>query len=141
MAESARSQLIIFSPFCDDIVLDVFEHSHLDWSKLGLVTQLDWEDSSLQGFNKKVLIQNLINKGVDVRFLPRLHAKAIVSDWGTAVIGSQNFTFYSQDSYEISFLLDRYAEDAELDDLFETLEEWWELAGVAEDQEEENEID
>jgi len=96
---------------------------------LGLVTQLDWEDTTMQGLTKKVVLRRLIDNGVDVRYLPRLHAKAIVSDWDRAVIGSQNFTYYSQQSYEISFLLDRYADDAELDEIFETLNEWWDLAG------------
>jgi hypothetical protein len=55
---------------------------------------------------------------VDVRYLPRLHAKAIVSDWDKAVLGSQNFTYYSQYSFKISFYLDRYEEEADLEEVF-----------------------
>ena len=90
---------------------------------------MDWEDLTLQGINKRVVINDLIRFGVDVRYLPRLHAKAIVSDWDRAVIGSQNFTYYSQDSYEVSFQLDRFEEGADLDEVFETLNEWWDIAG------------
>lgn len=129
VAQSAQSHLVIFSPFLDEMVVHLFEECPLDWDKLGLVTQMDWEDFTAQGFNKKVVMNRLINQGVDVRFLPRLHAKAIVSDWDRAVIGSQNFTYYSQDSYEISFKLDRFEEGADLDEVFETLNEWWDLAG------------
>jgi len=129
IAESAQSQLVIFSPFLDEMIIHLFEECPLNWEKLGLVTQLDWEDTTMQGLTKKVVLRRLIDNGVDVRYLPRLHAKAIVSDWDRAVIGSQNFTYYSQQSYEISFLLDRYADDAELDEIFETLNEWWDLAG------------
>jgi hypothetical protein len=134
VAESAQEQLVIFSPFLDEMVMHLFEECPLGWDKLGLVTQMDWEDSSLQGFTKKVEINRLISRGVDVRYLPRLHAKAIVSDWDKAVIGSQNFTYYSQYSFEISFYLDRYEEDADLEDVFETLSEWWDMAGRDEDE-------
>ncbi len=129
VAESARFNLIIFSPFLDSMVTHLFEECPLPWDKLGLVTQNDWEDFSRQSIRKEVVIDDLLEKGVDVRYLPRLHAKAIVADWDRAVIGSQNFTFYSQDSYEISFEMDRYAEGAELDEIFNRLEEWWEEAG------------
>ncbi|CAN2190883.1 Phospholipase D-like domain containing protein [Candidatus Nanopelagicaceae bacterium] len=94
---------------------------------------MDWQDLSMQGITKKVVINNLIDHGVDVRYLPRLHAKVIVSDWDRAVIGSQNFTYYSQGSYEISFELDRFEEGADLDEVFETLNEWWDSAGEDED--------
>jgi phosphatidylserine/phosphatidylglycerophosphate/cardiolipin synthase-like enzyme len=66
---------------------------------------------------------------VDVRYLPKLHAKAIVSDWDRAVIGSQNFTYFSQHSYEVSFILDRFEEGADLNEVFDTLNEWWDLSG------------
>lgn len=137
VAQSAQSQLVIFSPFLDEMVIHLFEECPLDWDQLGLVTQLDWEDFTAHGINKKVILSRLIDEGVDVRTLPRLHAKAIIADWDYAVIGSQNFTYYSQDSYEVSFRLDRDADDADLDELFETLNEWWDLAGeeVEEDEE------
>lgn len=137
VAESARSHLVIFSPFFDEMVLNLFDKCPLEADKLGLVTQMDWQDSSLQSLGKKIILNQLINSGVDVRFLPRLHVKAIVSDWDRAVIGSQNFTYYSQNSYEVSFKLDRFAENADLEDTFDTLNEWWDLAG--EDFEIENE--
>ena len=113
----------------------------MGWDKLGLVTQMDWEDLTMQGLTKKVVINQLINNGVDVRYLPRLHAKAIVSDWDRAVIGSQNFTYYSQYSYEVSFKLDRYEEGADLDEVFETLNKWWDLAGGDDEDDEDDEND
>lgn len=129
VAHSAQSQLVIFSPFFDEMVIHLFEESGLEWGQLGLVTQMDWKDSSLPGVTKRVVMNRLLENGVDVRYLPRLHAKAIVSDWDRAVIGSQNFTYYSQDSHEISFKLDRFEEGADLYEVFETLNEWWDLAG------------
>jgi hypothetical protein len=137
VSKSAQIELIIFSPFLDEMVIHLFEQCPLGWDKLGLVTQMDWEDSTLQSLTKKSVINRLIRKGVDVRYLPRLHAKAIVSDWDRAVIGSQNFTYYSQDSFEVSFILDRYEEGADLDETFNMLSEWWDLAG--EDLEDEDE--
>ena len=136
IAKVARSQLVIFSPFLDEMVIHLFEECPLGWNKLGLVTQMDWQDSSMQDITKRVVIRRLVNKGVDVRYLPRLHAKAIVSDWDRAVIGSQNFTYFSQGSYEISFELDRFEEGADLDEVFETLNEWWDTAGEDEDEDE-----
>ncbi len=141
VAESSRFQLVIFSPFLDEMVEHLFEKCPLGWDKLGLVTQMDWEDASLRGINKKVVIDRLIDQGVDVRYLPRLHAKAIVADWDRAVIGSQNFTYYSQYSHEVSFKLDRYEEGADLDEVFETLSEWWDLAADEEEDDEDDEDD
>jgi len=139
VAKLPQSQLVIFSPFFDEMVLHLFEECPLDWEDLGLVTQMDWEDSTLKGFKKKLVLNQLLRNGVDVRFLPRLHAKAIVSDWDKAVIGSQNFTYYSQNSYEVSFQLDRYEEGADLDEVFETLSGWWDLAGEELEDEDEDE--
>ena len=139
VAESARSELVIFSPFLDEMVVHLFEECPLAWNKLGLVTQMDWVDLTSQGINKRVEINRLIDFGVDVRYLPRLHAKAIISDWDKAVIGSQNFTYYSQSSYEVSFKLDRFEEGADLDEVFETLNEWWDLAGEETEDEEDDE--
>jgi len=133
VAKSARSQLVIFSPFLDGMVEHLFEECPLSWSQLSLVTQTDWEDFSMQGIKKSLVVDRLIDLGVDVRYLPRLHAKAIVADWDRAVIGSQNFTYYSQDSFEVSFQLDRFEEGADLDEVFETLNEWWDAAGEDED--------
>ena len=136
VAKSAQSQLVIFSPFLDEMVLHLFEECPLGWRKLGLVTQMDWQDFSSNGITKRMVLNRLSSLGVDVRYLPRLHAKAIVSDWDRAVIGSQNFTYYSQRSFEVSFLLDRFADDADLDDIFETLSDWWDMAGEDEDEDE-----
>ena len=139
VAKSARRQLVIFSPFLDEMVEHLFEECPLEWRKLGLVTQVDWVDLTSQGINKRLVMNRLVRLGVDVRYLPKLHAKAIVSDWDRAVIGSQNFTYFSQYSYEVSFVLDRFEEGAELDEVFETLSEWWDLAGEEEEEEEEEE--
>jgi hypothetical protein len=136
VAKSAQSELIIFSPFLDEMVLHLFEKCPLEWNRLGLVTQMDWKDLTTKGLSKKLVIAQLEFNGVDVRFLPRLHAKAIVSDWDKAVVGSQNFTYYSQDSYEISFKLDRLEKGpADLEEIFYQFEEWWDLAGEESDEE------
>ena len=123
------------------MVEHLFEECPLEWRKLGLVTQVDWEDLTSQGINKRLVMNRLVRLGVDVRYLPKLHAKAIVSDWDRAVIGSQNFTYFSQYSYEVSFVLDRFEEGAELDEVFETLSEWWDLAGEEDEEEEEEDED
>jgi len=136
IAELAQSELVIFTPYFDEIILEIFESSSLSNHRKSLVTQLDWRNDSRQGINQKALMDIIISRGIDVRVLPRLHAKAIVSDWDRAIVGSQNFTYYSQDSLEISFLLDRFAEGADLDEVFQTMNEWWEMAGDDEEHEE-----
>lgn len=136
IAELAQSELVIFTPYFDEIILEIFERSSLSNHRKSLVTQLDWRNDSRQGINQKALMDIIISRGIDVRVLPRLHAKAIVSDWDRAIVGSQNFTYYSQDSLEISFLLDRFAEGADLDEVFQTMNEWWEMAGDDEEHEE-----
>lgn len=136
IAELAQSELVIFTPYFDEIILEIFESSSLSNHRKSLVTQLDWRNDSRQGINQKAVMDIIISRGIDVRVLPRLHAKAIVSDWDRAIVGSQNFTYYSQDSLEISFLLDRFAEGADLDEVFQTMNEWWEMAGDDEEHEE-----
>ncbi len=127
VASSAEDKLIFFSPYLDEMVLRVCEASSLDWSRIELVTT-ECEDSSYQTKVKIGTIELLLNGGASVHYLPRLHVKALVADWNAAVIGTQNFTIYSQDSYEVSFMLDRDSGGAKLDEVFETLYEWWEKA-------------
>jgi phosphatidylserine/phosphatidylglycerophosphate/cardiolipin synthase-like enzyme len=127
VASSAEDKLIFFSPYLDEMVLSICEASSLDWSRIQIVTT-ECEDSSYQTKVKIETIELLMNRGASVHYLPRLHAKALVADWKLAVIGTQNFTIYSQDSYEISFKLNRDSGGANLDEVFETLYEWWEKA-------------
>jgi hypothetical protein len=55
----------------------------------------------------------LVNLGVNVRILDRLHAKVLLVDDEHAFFGSQNFTNYSTESIEITTQISRSEDDAE----------------------------
>ena len=55
----------------------------------------------------------LVNLGVNVRILDRIHAKILVVDDEHAFFGSQNFTNYSTESIEITTQISRSEDDAD----------------------------
>jgi len=59
----------------------------------------------------------LVNLGVNVRILDRIHAKILVVDDEHAFFGSQNFTNYSTGSIEISTQISRSDDDC--DEIFD----------------------
>ncbi len=115
----ARESVVVFTPFFDQLLLDVIEESALPKESITLVTQLDWTDNNLK-MSKVVDFMRLIRMGVSVRILDRLHAKILIVDWDRALFGSQNFTKYSTQSIEISVEVDRYGDN--FDEVFEDFE-------------------
>jgi phosphatidylserine/phosphatidylglycerophosphate/cardiolipin synthase-like enzyme len=109
----ANDSVVVFTPFFDQLLIDIFEQCSLPKSEITLVTQLDWEDSGLKSFNKAKNILEFIQLGINVRILDRLHAKILIVDWDRAMFGSQNFTNYSTQSVEISVEVDRYGDSFE----------------------------
>ncbi|MCX6602519.1 MAG: phospholipase D-like domain-containing protein, partial [Acidobacteria bacterium] len=70
-------------------------------------------------------LRHLIEDGVEVRSLQRLHAKVLLVDDSRATVGSQNFTRYARSSKETTALPDR---DLAGSVFVETLIEWREQA-------------
>ena len=121
----AYESIIVFTPFFDELLVRLLVECSLPYSEITLITQLDWVDDSELNLRRLKLIIQLMNLGVNVMKLDQLHAKVLFVDRERAVFGSQNFTFYSTQSYEIST-------EIELDDdsyeIFEKFYEWIELS-------------
>ncbi len=126
MITDAVDSIVVFTPYFDEILVDLFDECYLEYSDISLVTQLDWVDSRDENIKRLNLILDLHNKGVNVRILNRLHAKILFVDGERALFGSQNFTRYSTDSFEITTVLS-YLDD-ESESTFETLGDWLRLA-------------
>ena len=116
----AKASVVVFTPYFDQLLIDIFEESTLPKSEITLVTQLDWGDTGSKSFNKVRNILKMNQMGIDVRILDRLHAKILIVDWDRAIFGSQNFTNYSTGSVEISCEVDRYGDN--FDEAFEDFE-------------------
>lgn len=87
-----------------------------------MVTQLDRIDSRSENITRINRIVELVNLGVNVRILDRLHAKVLIIDDEYAFFGSQNFTNYSTESIEITTQISRFEDDVEeFFDYFENL--------------------
>jgi len=122
----ASESIVVFTPYFDDILEELFDECNLDYSDITLITQLDWADSRPENLKRLSLILALHNKGVVVRVLNRLHAKVLLVDEEKALFGSQNFTRYSTDSFEITTECN-YLDD-DFDDLIDGLRDWQRLA-------------
>lgn len=70
-------------------------------------------ESGPANYRKKLLaLKKLLGADVDIRSLPRLHAKVLVIDNRDVVAGSQNFTSYARRSMEVSVTSDAEPTDA-----------------------------
>jgi hypothetical protein len=122
----ASESVVVFTPYFDEVLEELFDECHLDYSEITLVTQLDRQDSRPENLKRLSLILSLHNKGVNVRILNRLHAKILLVDDEKALFGSQNFTRFSTGSFEIT---SEYTyEDDEFWEFIEKLQDWLRLA-------------
>lgn len=120
--KDANQSVVVFTPYFDWLLLDLFSSCDLPYSGIYLVTQLDWIDSRSENLTRINRIVELVNLGVNVRILDRLHAKVLIVDDEYAFFGSQNFTNYSMGSIEITTQVSRYEDDVEeFLDYFENL--------------------
>ena len=126
MITDASDSIVVFTPYFDEILVELLGECSLPYSQITLVTQLDWADPRTENISRLNLILDLHNKGVNVKILNRLHAKILSVDRDRALFGSQNFTRYSTNSFEITTEIS-YLDD-ESEDFFDVLDEWIDLA-------------
>ena len=104
--QEAVDSIVVFTPYFDWLLIDLFSKCELPYSNIFLVTQLDRIDTRSENLTRLDRIIELINLGVNVRVLDRLHAKVLIVDEEYAFFGSQNFTNYSTGSIEITTQID-----------------------------------
>jgi phosphatidylserine/phosphatidylglycerophosphate/cardiolipin synthase-like enzyme len=105
--QETRESIVVFTPYFDRLLVEQFSSCELSYSKIYLVTQIDRIDSRPENINRLNTIVQLLNLGVNVNVLDRLHAKVLIVDDEHAFFGSQNFTNYSTGSIEISTQISR----------------------------------
>ena len=115
--QSAQESVVVFTPYFDRLLVDLFTKCELPYSDIFLVTQLDRIDDRPENISRLNRIIELVNLGVNVKILDRLHAKILLVDDEHAFFGSQNFTNYSMESIEITTQVSRSEDDC--DEFFE----------------------
>jgi hypothetical protein len=111
--QEAASNIVVFTPYFDWMLTNLFAEGEVPYTNIFLVTQLDRIDDRSENLARLDRILDLINLGVNVRILDRLHAKVLIVDEEHAFFGSQNFTNYSTASIEITTQINRYEDDEE----------------------------
>ena len=120
--QDASESIVVFTPYFDRLLVELFSSCELPYSEIHLVTQIDRIDSRPENLNRLDRIVQLVNLGVNVSILDRLHAKVLIVDDEHAFFGSQNFTKYSTESIEISTQISRSIDDCdEIFDYFSNL--------------------
>jgi hypothetical protein len=120
--QEATNSIVVFTPYFDRILVDLFSECSLPYEDIYLITQLDRVDSNSENLTRLDRIVELMGLGVNVRVLDRLHAKVLIVDDQDAFFGSQNFTKYSTESIEITTQIDRTDDFDEFFDYFTKLQ-------------------
>lgn len=99
---TAVKRVRVFTPYFDDRVLPgLVDSAAVSVEAFAVVTDLSPASGAVD-YRKQLLgARKLLEMGVDLRSLPRLHAKVLQVD-DDVVLGSQNFTAYATRSREVS---------------------------------------
>lgn len=119
--QEASESIVVFTPYFDWMLVNLFLECDLSYSDIHLVTQLDRVDQRSENLTRLDRILELMNLGVNVWVTDRLHAKVLIVDDEHAFFGSQNFTNYSMESIEITTQIDRTDDFDEVFDFFSEL--------------------
>jgi hypothetical protein len=123
--KAAEESVRIYSPYLDDLVVRLLGNSELDAEDLSVVTDLSPVSGTLTYRRQLLAIRRLLKQDVEVRSLPRLHAKVLLVDGKSVTVGSQNFTSYARKSKETTAVP---ALDMSESRLVDTLERWYDVA-------------
>jgi hypothetical protein len=123
--KAAEESVRIYSPYLDGLVVRLLGNSELDAEDLSVVTDLSPESGTLTYRRQLLAIRRLLSQNVEVRSLPRLHAKVLLVDGKSVTVGSQNFTSYARKSKETTAVP---ALDMSESRLVDTLERWYDMA-------------
>jgi hypothetical protein len=122
---AATESVRIYSPYLDRLAVDLLGNAALGPESVAVVTDLSPESCPFGYRGQLLAIRRLIASGIDVRSLPRLHAKVLLVDGRQATLGSQNFTGYARKSRETSLAADS---DLSASTFVRTLNKWFNQA-------------
>ncbi|WP_157981735.1 phospholipase D-like domain-containing protein [Protaetiibacter intestinalis] len=100
MAASATESIRVFTPYLDSLLARLLANAVISTPQISVVTDLSPNSGALTYRRQLLGLRQLLTAGVEVRSLPRLHAKVMVVDGKRLTVGSQNFTSYARGSRE-----------------------------------------
>ena len=102
LVQQGESSVIIFTPFLDRLAKLLLENCPASISDRVVVTDLSPRSGAIDYKAQLLTLKVLVEAGVEVRSLPRLHAKVLWVDRHFISLGSQNFTTYARKSKEVT---------------------------------------
>ena len=121
----ARKSVRVFTPYFDSMLHRLLANAVVGVDNISVVTDLSPESGALQYRRQLIGARALLKSGIELRSLPRLHAKVLICDAETITVGSQNFTSYSRQSKETTSLP---TVSVAKSTLLATLDEWYSTA-------------
>jgi PLD-like domain len=123
--QAANESVVVFGPYLDSLLDRLLKTCPLDVDAITVVTDLSPASGAVDYRAQLIEVHALLQRGIKVCSLSRLHAKVLLCDWQTVTIGSQNFTDYARNSYETTAVP---AEDLRESKFMSTLREWFDAA-------------
>lgn len=110
--KDACDSIVVFTPYLDALVVRLLFHSAMDADRLVVVTDLSPTTGALNYLAQLRAIAKLLDRGISVRSLERLHAKVLMTDGKFVTVGSQNFTTFARNSHEATSVPDTDLSDS-----------------------------
>lgn len=123
--QRAEVSVRVFTPYFDGALDRLLGNADLKPGDISVVTDLSPASGALDYRGQLLGARALLRHGIEVRSLPRLHAKVLLCDGVHVTIGSQNFTSYGRGSHETTALI---VDDISDTTFGATLDEWYAAA-------------
>lgn len=98
--QRATGSVRVFTPYFDKLLDRLLSNAVIEADALSVITDLSPESGALDYRCQLLGARALLERGIELRSLPRLHAKVLLCDGQFITIGSQNFTSYARESKE-----------------------------------------
>jgi hypothetical protein len=123
--QQAELSVRVFTPYFDRALDRLLGNASPELGEISVVTDLSPASGALDYRGQLLGARSLLRRDIEVRSLPRLHAKVLLCDGEQVTIGSQNFTSYGRGSNETTALID---DDVSGTSFAVTLDEWYAAA-------------
>jgi phosphatidylserine/phosphatidylglycerophosphate/cardiolipin synthase-like enzyme len=120
--QGATESVRVFTPYFDRMLDRLLNNAVLDVGAVSVVADLSPESDALDYRGQLTDVRAILRRGIEVRFMPRLHAKVLFCDSEMATVRSQNFDSYGRGSTETTAVL---PDDVSTSDFASTLADWY----------------
>jgi len=121
---SAEHSIIVFTPFLDNALATLLKNTDLPSNQITLITECSTL-TLLKHPPQLRTLKQLLENGIQVKQLPKLHAKILLLDEDRVFLGSQNFTYAGRKNLEASAY---FGSDQTEGKFLENLNKWIEEA-------------